>query len=329
MKIGLTYDLKADYLALGWSKEDVAEFDGEETIAGIETALRALGHETDRIGRCVELARRLVRGDRWDLVFNIAEGAHGRGREAQVPALLEAFDVPCAFCDSLTAALTLDKAMAKRVVRDAGLRTPDFALVESPEDIAGVRLAFPLFAKPNAEGTGKGVDAASVIRDAAGLHQVCVRLLERYRQPALVERFLPGREVTVGIVGTGRAARVIGLMEVMLLDKAEREVYSYVNKAYWEDRVRYRLVEEGTFRDEAAALALACYRVLGCRDAGRVDIRADEEGRPSFIEVNPLAGINEEYSDLPILNRMVGRTYHELIAEIVASAMTRVPARGS
>jgi D-alanine-D-alanine ligase len=327
MRIGLTFDLRAEYLALGWSAEDAAEFDTEATIQSIESGLRGLGHEVIRIGRCQTLARRLAAGERWDLIFNVCEGARGRGREAQVPALLECFDIPYTFCDPVTAGLTLDKALAKRVVRDAGLPTPDFLVVEEIEDLRSLAMQkFPLFAKPVAEGTGKGVDAGSICRDRAALEATCRRLIERFRQPALVEEFLPGREATVGVVGTGRDARALGVMEVRLRRTAERGVYSYQNKEECERRVGYRLVEAGAFRDEAARVALACYRLLGCRDAARLDLRADAQGRPNFLEANPLAGLNPSHSDLPILNGLLGNTYQDLLAEIVRSAMKRAPA---
>lgn len=324
MKIALAYDLKADYIALGWTPEDAAEFDSEATISGIETALRELGHSTERVGRCVELVKRLAAGERWDLVFNICEGARGRSREAQAPAVCELFDQPYTFCDPLTAALTLDKGMAKRVVRDAGLRTPDFLVVEGLPDLDRLALKFPLFAKPLAEGTGKGIDAASIIRDRAALERVCQALLKKHQQPVLVEEFLPGRETTVGIVGTGNDARVIGVLEVLLLERAEKDVYSLNNKEDWRGKVEYRLAEPGAFSDACAELALASYRVLGCRDAGRVDLRADAQGRPCFIEVNPLAGLRPEHSDLPILNALAGRSYNQLIDDIVKSAMKRM-----
>jgi D-alanine-D-alanine ligase len=324
MRIAMSYDLRSDYLAMGWTAEAAAEFDSEKTIHAIETTLRELGHDVTRVGRCVELARRFVAGERWDLVFNICEGAWGRSREAQVPALCEAFDQPYTFCDPLTAALTLDKALTKRVVRDAGLRTPDFLVVEKLSDLDAVRMAFPLFAKPLAEGTGKGIDAQSKNRDRAALEEACRRLLERYRQPVLVEEYLPGREATVGIVGTGPEARVIAAMEIRLLDSAEEGAYSYVNKEEWEHRVALKLVEPGPFLRECEALALGAYRVLGCRDASRVDLRADAQGRPCFLEVNPLAGLNPGHSDLPLLNEMAGHTYRDLIAAIVDSAVRRI-----
>lgn len=324
MRIGMTYDLRDDYLAMGYSLEETAEFDRLDTIEAIESALRQLGHRPERIGHIRELARRLVAGERWDLVFNIAEGLKGMGREAQVPALLEAYDIPYTFSDPLVTALTLHKGMAKRVVRDAGVPTASFALVEDVADIRELRLPFPLFAKPAGEGTGKGITAASRIANRAGLEKVCRDLLERFRQPVLVETYLPGREFTVGMIGAGSTARVLHVMEVLLNDKAEQGVYSYLNKEHFQERVVYRLVDDPE-AVEAGKVALAAWRALGCRDGGRVDLRSDRQRHPQFLEVNPLAGINPERSDLPIMCRLGGMEYVDLIGGIVHSALRRVP----
>jgi D-alanine-D-alanine ligase len=323
VKIGITYDLRDDYLAEGYGEEETAEFDHPKTIAAIEAALSDLGYETDRIGHIRALAKRLVAGERWDLVFNIAEGLRGFGREAQVPALLDAYDIPYTFSDPLILALTLHKGMTKRVIRDLGIPTPAFAVVESPEEIAGVQLPFPLFAKPIAEGTGKGVTAASKIADRAELERVCRTLLKTFRQPVLVEAFLPGREFTVGIIGTGAAAFAPAVLEVHFLKKAEKEVYSYLNKEEWHGRIEYRLAGDPMAK-LAEKTALAAWRGLGCRDGGRIDLRADAEGIPQFMEVNPLAGLRPGHSDLPILCELAGMPYRELIAGIMRSALERV-----
>lgn len=326
MRIGLTYDLRADYLAAGYGEEETAEFDQPVTVEGIEQALAALGHQTVRIGNARQLVDRLAAGDRWDLVFNIAEGLYGMGREAQVPAILDVYRIPYTFSDPLVLCLCLHKGMTKMVVRQAGLPTADFAVIERPEQIAGVNLPFPLFAKPVAEGTGKGVTAASKIRDPKGLDQVCRELLTRYGQPVLVETFLPGREVTVGLLGTGPGASVLGTMEILLRPKAEAEVYSYVNKEQSEELVDYRPVrpeDDPTIR-RAEEVALAAWQALGCRDAGRMDLRCDARGEPNFIEVNPLAGVNPVHSDLPMICGFKGISYNDLIARILQSTLRRI-----
>jgi D-alanine-D-alanine ligase len=323
MKIGLTYDLREDYLRMGFSEEETAEFDRPDTVEAIERTLKGLGHDTDRIGNVRHLVQRLAGGDQWDLVFNIAEGLRGYGREAQVPALLEAYDIPYTFSDPLVLSLTLHKGLAKRVVRDLGIATPDFCVVENEEDLGRVDLPFPLFVKPVAEGTGKGITPASRTQDRNELAAACRKILGDYRQPALVERFLPGREFTVGIAGTGHEAEVLGVMEVILLAGADDEVYSYRNKENCEELVRYILPKDPA-AEAARAQALAVWRGLGCRDAGRVDLRADDAGVPNFMEVNPLAGLHPEHSDLPILCTLAGTDYRELLSKILRSASSRI-----
>lgn len=321
--VGMTYDLRTDYLREGYTEEETAEFDQPATIDAIEETLLALGYRTDRIGHVRSLAQRLVAGDRWDLVFNIAEGIRGFGREAQVPCLLDAYGIPYVFSDPLVLTLTLHKAMAKRVVRDLGIPTPDFAVVEDASDIAGVSLPYPLFVKPVSEGTGKGIDAKSIVRNAEELDRRCRLLLDTFSQPVLVETYLPGREFTVGIIGTGRRARVIGVMEVHLRETAEKGVYSLMNKEHCEEHVDYTLVT-GEEAEQVSAVALAAWRGLECRDGGRLDIRADASGAPHFLEVNPLAGLHPTHSDLPILAALAGLSYRDLIGLIMASAEQRV-----
>ncbi|HVG07184.1 MAG TPA: D-alanine--D-alanine ligase [Thermoanaerobaculia bacterium] len=322
LRIGLCYDLKSDYLAAGFEPHEVMEFDEEVTIAGITEALRGQGHEVERVGRGTELARRLAAGERWDLVFNFAEGVRGRSREAQVPAVCEMFDQPYTFSDPLTCAVTLDKPLAKRLVRDIGLPTPPFAVVETEEDAEAVLLELPLFAKPAAEGSSKGVNASSRISTRGELRETCAALLKTFGQPVLVERYLPGREVTVGIVGNGDDARVVGVMEVVFKDGTDTD-YTAINKAEWQARMEYRLLDGDALGVRAREVGLAAYRALSCRDAGRVDLRCDENGEPCFLEINPLPGLNPIYSDLPILSGMAGISFDQLLGSIVDAASRR------
>jgi D-alanine-D-alanine ligase len=325
MRIGLTYDLRAEYLAMGYGEEETAEFDREETIGELEKALRELGAETERIGNARRLVERLANGDRWDLVFNIAEGLRGAGREAQVPAILDLYGIPYTFSDPLVMALTLHKGMTKRVIRDAGVPTCDFTLVENEDDAAEVRFEPPYFVKPVAEGTSKGITPRSIVTDRTQLWPVCARLLEEFSQAVIVEEFLPGREFTVGIIGTGLDAEAVGTLEMGLKFGAEDNVYSYVNKEQCEELVDYLLVraDADPAVREAERIALASWRILGCRDAGRVDLRCDARGRPQLLEVNPLAGLHPTHSDLPILCSKLGISYVTLIGRILRSAYAR------
>jgi D-alanine-D-alanine ligase len=326
VKIGLTYDLRSEYLSMGFTPDETAEFDRDDTIDAIEKTLNDLGHETDRIGNGRRLTERLVHGNRWDLVFNIAEGLSGIAREAQVPAILDLYEIPYTFSDPLVMSLTLHKAMTKRIIRDAGLATADFHTVNRPEDVNAIPFDPPYFIKPVAEGTGKGISSSSIVRNRGDLFNACKALLLSYSQPVLAEPYLSGREFTVGIVGTGEEAKILGTIEVHLLPDAEPGVYSYMNKERFEELVRYSLIkpEDDPTVLAAETLCLAAWRVLGCRDGGRMDIRCDALGRPMFMEVNPLAGLHPKHSDLPIICTHAGISYKTLIHCIVRSAAERV-----
>ncbi|SPD73211.1 D-alanine--D-alanine ligase domain protein [uncultured Desulfobacterium sp.] len=325
MIIGLTYDLRSEYLAMGYTEYETAEFDRDDTIIAIERALYALGHHTDRIGHAKKLTERLVQGDRWDIVFNIAEGLLGIGREAQVPAILDLYDLPYTFSDPLVMSLTLHKGLTKQVIRQCGIRTPDFAVVEAAHDLEKISFDPPYFIKPIAEGTSKGISEHSVIKERKRLQGGCAGLIESYNQPVLVEKYLCGREFTVGVIGSGADAEALGTLEVILLEAAEKGVYSYRNKENCEDLVEYHLAApDDPSVKEAQLMAIEIWKVLGCRDAGRVDFRCDEFGSPYFLEINPLAGLHPQHSDLPILCTHLGIPYVHLIHRILTSASKRI-----
>jgi D-alanine-D-alanine ligase len=324
LSIGFVYDLKRDYLAEGYSDREVAEFDSDDTIDAIAAALTELGHRVDRIGHARNLCRRLVAGNTWELVFNISEGLKGRSREAQTPAILELYDVPYTFSDPLVSAVTLDKAVAKRLVRDAGLATAPFELVSSISDCDRIRFGYPMFAKPVAEGSSKGIDDQSLIRDRRQLDEVVTRLVHDYQQPVLVEAFLPGREFTVGMVGTGKDVELVGMMEVNIHDPNRQGIYSSISKQHYVEMVKYEMVPAGVLHDQIAALALGAHRALECRDASRVDVRLDANGVPNFIEINPMPGLHPTISDLPIIAGLYGVPYLTLIGRIVQSASRRL-----
>jgi D-alanine-D-alanine ligase len=321
--VGLVYDLRSEYLAQGFSEDDVAEFDSDVTLEALEETIQQCGYRTERIGNGKALSLKLAAGQRWDMVFNVAEGIGGRCREAYVPAMLELYGIPYTFSDPLICALTLDKAMTKRVVAQHGLATPAFAVIEDVSQIGGLSLRYPLFAKPLAEGTGKGIDQNSHIDNPHQLREVCEALLKKYFQPVLVEEFLPGREFTTGILGSGSKARVIGTMEIVMRRKNEPAIYSYLNKEECESRIDYSTLTEQPLRDQVETLALKSYQALQCRDSGRVDIRCDGTGRPCFIEVNPLAGLHPHHSDLPMICTRANMSYQTLIGSILQSAFER------
>ncbi|MCA9149734.1 MAG: D-alanine--D-alanine ligase [Planctomycetales bacterium] len=327
MRIGLTYDLRAEYLAAGYGEEETAEFDSLETIDAIDHTLQELGHQTVRIGNARQLIQRLANGERWDVVFNICEGLYGCAREAQVPAILDVFDIPYTFADPCAMSVCLDKGIAKTLVNAVGISTPGFVVVNSEKELDRVALLrYPLFAKPLAEGTGKGVTPASKVDNRTELAALCHELWRQYHQPVIVEEYLQGREFTVGILGTGASARCLGTLKIILREGAEDAVYSYVNKERCEDLVEYRLVHASDDLQVARAeeLALLSWRTLNCRDGGRIDLRCDAGGNPQFLEANPLAGLHPTHSDLPMLATAVGMSYATLLDSIVRSAAGRV-----
>ena len=326
MKVGLTYDLKAEYVPQPDDPPDAAdELDSEETISALEGAIRANGHRTVRIGNARRLMQ-LTNDDDLDvdLVFNISEGIEGRGREAQVPAILELLGIPYTGSDPLTMAVSLDKGMSKKVFRSERVPTPDWFVASSVAEVDNWELEFPLFVKPIHEGTAKGVTVQSQVQDMRSLRRQVSRVLRTYRQPALVEEYLPGREFTTGIFGNGEPG-VLGTMEVIVNDPAEDHIYTGTSNACFEQKVLYKPGREieAPLRRKVEAVALAAHRALECRDFSRVDIRCDAQGRPCCLEVNPLAGLNPRTSDLAFIARFEGITYEELIGRILSEAIGR------
>jgi D-alanine-D-alanine ligase len=337
MRIGIAYDLKsavADACAARARGEDAAavpedrfeEYDSLETVHAIQEALRAEGHEASLLGGGRALVEALLARPP-ELVFNIAEGWGTRSREAHVPAVCEMLGVPVTHSDPLTLALSLDKAMTKQVVAAHGVPTPRYLVAQTPADLERVELRFPVIAKPLAEGSSMGVRRHSRVTSASALREHCEWLWRDYEQPVLVEEFCAGPEFTVGVLGTGPRARVLGVMEIVP-KRAERQdfVYSLEVKRDWQNEVEYEVPPRrgGAAADAVARVALDAYQALGCRDIARVDVRMDADLRPHFLEINPLPGINPVTGDIVILAGRTGVSHRALIAAIVASAGERV-----
>lgn len=348
MKIGVTFNVRqppatdgqgAPQGALANGQLDAAtsrladdeyeEFDSPETISAMAAALANLGHEVELLGYGEPMLRRLLAGPPLDLVWNIAEGqGGGRSREARVPAVLEMLDIPYTGSDPLTLATTLDKDCAKRLVADSGVATPEWVLFDGDwaahrQQLAALR--FPVFVKPAYEGSSKGILASSLVADAHELRPLLERLHAAYRQPILVEEFIDGDELTVGVIGN-RPPEVIGIMRMLPRSTNPGPfVYSLEVKRDWQRLVRYecpaRLSEADT--DAVREAALACWRALGCRDVARVDFRL-RDGVPYFLEVNPLPGLSPISGDLVLLAGHVGIEYSELIARILQAATERL-----
>lgn len=261
-----------------------------------------------------------------DIVFNMCEGLRGESRESHIPAILEMLGIPYTGSGVLTLALTLDKALTKKVLAYHSVPTAPFKVFEAGERVDPGSLEFPLFVKPLHEGSSMGVGPSSVVSTVEELEREVGRLTNMYRQPALVEEFLPGREFTVGILGNVNPL-VLPIMEINFnpLPAEHGRIYSRQFKVEWYQDEYYLCPAplDEPLRRSIESLALATYRVLGCRDMARIDVRLDRRGVPNIMEVNPLPGMAPGFSDFPRLAERGGFSYTELINTILACALRR------
>jgi D-alanine-D-alanine ligase len=325
LRVGFTYNMKRVDSKAGNDAE--AEYDPPETIDAIRTAIESLGHDVVPLEANSELPQRLAEA-KVDLVFNIAEGLSGRNREAQVPALCELVGIPYTGSDSATLALALDKALAKRILRQHGILTPEFQVMASGREKLHpwLQQRFPLIVKPNAEGSSKGIASSGVVDDEAGLRNAVKEIIDRYRQPALVEEYIYGREFTVGLLGD-KKPRVLPPMEICFKDASKtRPVYDYEIKQEWEKHVFYECPAKLAAPELRAVerAARETFIALDCRDVARIDLRMNAQGQVYVLEVNPLPGLTPDYSDLVLISKAAGIEYRTLIAEILAGGLKRL-----
>ncbi|HET9555488.1 MAG TPA: ATP-grasp domain-containing protein [Anaeromyxobacteraceae bacterium] len=325
LKVGFTYNVKRVDPDPAGEQDEEAEYDSPKTLQAIREAIASYGHEVVDLEATSDLPVQLA-STPVDVVFNIAEGFKGRNRESQVPSLLELLDVPYTGSDPAALSVSLDKALAKRMVRTHGILTPDYLLMHTGKERLPRELArFPLLVKPVAEGTSKGVTRKSVVRDEDELREVARELIAKYRQPALVESYVAGREFTVGLLGE-RRPRVLPPMEIVFLDEADpTPIYSFEMKQDWSEKLRYEVPARLSPRelDRLERAARECFGALGCRDVARLDFRMDAEGRIHFIECNPLPGLAPGWSDLVLIAQAAGLDYRGLIGEILSFAIRR------
>lgn len=335
MRIGLAYDLKEKVHAHQGQQRAVPddaleEYDSPETVEGLSAAIEALGHRVERLGGGREFLTRILRSPP-DFVFNISEGLGSyRSREAQVPSILEMLGISYSGADPQCLAVCLDKALTKKLATLGGIATPTWRVVSTASEMSRVDWSgfpFPAFVKPTYEGSSKGVRLRSRVESPVDLAELVSSVLDAYRQPVMVEEFIAGEEVTVGIVGNSPPA-IVGVMRVAPKKQTANFVYSLEVKRDWENQVDYEcpanLPPAVTAR--IAEYSLKAFDLLGCRDFARVDFRVASDGTPYFLEINPLAGLNPKSSDLPIMARLMGWSYGSLIAAILDAAIERYPA---
>lgn len=325
MRVGLACNVRPTDPPGHLPEDAFEEYDSEATVGHIAGALSRLGHEV----RTIPAGRGFVDALREaapDIVFNIAEGEGGRCREAHVPAVLEMLGVPYVGSDPLTLCVTLDKPVAKRLVEHEGFPTPPFRTFRSAAEVDSLPFPFPVIVKPSFEGSSKGVRLASRATTLDRTKEMVRFVTETYRQEALVEAFVPGAEVTVGVLGND-PPRIAGMMEIVpKTDSPAEFVYSLEVKRDWENRVAYRVppsLPDATLAGIERS-ALGIYRTLGCRDFARIDFRLADPGVPHFLECNPLPGLSPGYGDLPIMADRMGIPYLSLIREILSHALARL-----
>lgn len=312
----------------GEPPDALAEYEPESTIEALEAALRALGHEPVRLGGPRALLARAAGGAPLgvDAALDISEGEGTRNREAWAPVLLEMLGVPALGSDALTLSLSLDKAWAKDVAAAAGVPVAPHASVESEAEAqaAAARLGFPLFAKPRWEGTAKGIRRSSRIEAAPGLAAETRRLLRDYRQPVLLETFLPGAEYTVCVVGT--PPRALPVLQRALERESAIGIHALAHEAaHAPDPLAAHAPGALTpeLEAELSAHALAAFAALRCRDFARVDFKLDAGGAPRFLEINPLPTFATDGS-FAILAELLGRPYPAFLADVLAEGLRRL-----
>jgi len=341
MRIGLAYNEKPDPAPDAQSDgsgDAFAEWDDPSTIAAVEQALGLFG-DVIRLEADQFFPQNVVLASP-DIVFNMAEGLHGQSREALVPAICEYLNIPYTGSDPLTLALSLHKGRTKETLAYRGVPTAPFTCLDAAEQVERMTLPYPVFVKPVAEGSGKGVFATNLCANVAALRERARFLLDRYAEPVLVETYLPGPEFTVAILGNGPEAYclpVIGF-DFSALPAGAPPVYGYEAKWVW-DRPEAPLAifqcparVPATLYREIERTALDAYHALGCRDWCRVDLRVDRFGVPNVLELNPLPGIIPDpamNSCFPKAARAAGFGYDELIQEVVRIAWRRLTGRES
>jgi len=329
LRVGFAYNVKRIVPTADAVEDSEAEYDSPTTLQAIREAIASWGHEVVDLEATPELPS-LLASTPLDLVFNIAEGLKGRNRESQVPALLELLDIPYTGSDPATLSIALDKALAKKIVRQHGIQTPNFQLMSTgKERLLKDFVRFPVIVKPVAEGSSKGVVSKSVCHSEGELREVVKEILDKYQQPALVEDYIAGREFTVGLLGEKRP-KVLPPMEVVFLDNSEKNpVYSFQHKLEWNDRIRYDVPArlDPAQLERLKSASRAAFMALGCRDVARMDFRMDERGRFFFLECNPLPGLTPGWSDLVLIAQGGGIDYRNLIGEILSGAIRRYKER--
>ncbi|MEM2029113.1 MAG: ATP-grasp domain-containing protein [Candidatus Bathyarchaeia archaeon] len=333
LRVGLTYNLRKKIAEHEGLPEDYyIEFDDESTVNAIASALASGGCRVIKI-EADENAHTKLRRCKPDIVFNIAEGTRGESRESHIPVMLEMLGIPYTGSGPATLAICLDKAMTHKVLSAYGVPSPKFQVFKRADEELDGNLSFPLVVKPLLEGSSKGIRSSSLVRDEKSLRKQVSWVIKTYRQPAIVEEFMPGREFTVGLIGNEEPF-VLPIVEIQLdkLPNGASPIYSYEAKWVWDtpekplDIFKCPADIPLELDEEIREIAIKTFKILNCRDLCRIDMRLDKEGTPRVLEVNPLPGLIPDpnaHSCLPEAARAAGFTYEELICTILWQALKR------
>ncbi|MGB9867379.1 MAG: D-alanine--D-alanine ligase family protein [Bacillota bacterium] len=325
--VGLLYNLgKYEPPEEGEPPDAHAELDGEGTVLALADAIRWAGHDVVFIEGNLNAYQKL-REARIDLAFNICEGLRGESRESHIPAILEMLGIPYVGSGVLTLAVALDKPVAKKIFSFHGIPTPKFAVLHPGDQIDCSNMRFPMFVKPAHEGSSMGVTPRSRVNNQQELEEQVTMIWKFYKQAALVEEFLSGREFTVGVIGN-RDPWTLPIMEINFAECPEDhgQIYSRQFKEAWADD-KYYMCPAPVSEELAGWLrrtAVEAYKAIGCRDFGRVDLRLDQDGIPNVLEINPLPGMAPGFSDFPRAAEAAGLNYNELVAIILDEAAGRL-----
>jgi len=300
------------------------EYDTAETISAISAALAPLGVDAVPVVADRRLPWRLAE-DKFEFAFNIAEGVGRRCREAVAAAVCELLELPFTGSDALTLAATQDKAVARRLVSPEVPVARAVLVASDADERVIAALPHPVIVKPNDEGSSKGIGRGSVCATPAAAAERCRWLQDRYGCPVLVEEFLSGPEVTVGVRGNGTGVQVLGLMEIAAAEPDGLFIYDVEAKRDWQKRIRYHVPPRLplTAVEQIRTDALRAYRLLGCCDIARLDFRLDTQGRPHFLECNPLPGLNPSSGDIVLMSKGI-LPYEKLVQGILLDAVARV-----
>lgn len=323
LRVGITYNLKKGIRTEVVDAE--AEYDSIDTVLAIKNALEGDNCHVELMEADSNLPKRLQETP-VDIVFNIAEGLKGRGREAEVPAVLNMFNIPFTGSDETTLCLALDKALCKRVLSTYRIRTPKYRVFTKDDNRLNTKFSFPCIVKPNAEGSSKGISDICIATNKEELKTLVSNNIKAYGQDMLVEEYIDGREFTVGVLGNGDDIHVFSPMEIIYLKKNNKfNIYSYNVKQDYKKLIRYECPPnlDPKIEEEMITMAKKIFKVLHCHDFSRVDFRLNSEGKPYFIEINPLPGLAPGYSDFPMLAEFCGMDYVTLVRSILRNALQR------